>query len=86
MSKTAIICLACMIGLGIYDLIVVCFYGVDSSISRFVQDSIFASPFVSFVFGNVSGHLFFYMPHTKMTQKLEKDLLEQGWTPPKRKV
>lgn len=75
-----------MIGLGIYDLIVVSFFGIDSSISRFVQNSIFASPFVAYVFGNVSGHLFFYMPHTKMTKKLEDNLLDQGWIPPSKTV
>lgn len=71
-----------MVVLGIYDFIVVNYIGVDGSISRLFQNSSFDSPFISFVIGFLCGHIFGYMPHTKMTKKLEDNLLEKGWSNP----
>lgn len=51
-----------MIFLGIYDAIVVSFFGgVDASISRFLQDTMFASPVFSFGLGAIFGHVALYM-------------------------
>ena len=82
MSKTAMVILATLCTLGIYDLYAVATGGLNDSISRFVQNSVFASPLVSFVCGAICGHFFFYMRHTKMSPELEENLLNEGWVSP----
>lgn len=61
MTWTAFIVTIVVIALGIYDLITVVFFGIETSISRFLQATAFASPMVSFSFGCIAGHLFMYM-------------------------
>lgn len=82
MSKTAMVVLATCIMLGIYDLYAVTYYGIDGTISRYIQCSAFEAPVIPFVFGCLAGHFFFYMPHTKMTKELRKNLIENGWQEP----
>jgi hypothetical protein len=60
-TRTALIVTTCVIILGIYDLVIVATNGVDQSISRFLQDTAFGSPLITFVFGFVCGHIFGYM-------------------------
>jgi TRAP-type uncharacterized transport system fused permease subunit len=61
MSRTAILVTGAVITLGIYDLAIVATNGIDQSISRFLQDTAFGSPLITFVFGFVCGHIFGYM-------------------------
>lgn len=71
MKTSALVCTIFMIVLGIYDAIMVTFWGVDSSISRFVQNTSFDSPFFSFGCGFLAGHFFGYMKPTdkRLVQK-----------------
>lgn len=64
MKATALFCTIAMIILGIYDAIMVSFYGVDASISRFMQNTTFDSPVFAFMCGFVCGHIFGYMKPT----------------------
>ena len=61
-TRTAMIVTACVIILGIYDLIAVATGGVVSSISRFLQDAGFRAPALVFSIGFICGHIFGYMP------------------------
>lgn len=61
MSVTAQIITAVVIGLGIYDLVVVLRTGVNTSISRVMQRAGLKSPLVAFVVGFICGHCFGYM-------------------------
>jgi TRAP-type uncharacterized transport system fused permease subunit len=61
MSRTAILVTTCVIILGIYDLVVVATNGIDQSISRFLQETAFGSPLITFAFGFIAGHIFGYM-------------------------
>lgn len=61
MSRTAILVTGAVITLGIYDLVIVATNGVNQSISRFLQDTAFGSPLITFTFGFVAGHVFGYM-------------------------
>lgn len=49
------------IGYGIYDLILVAFYGRSSTISQFLITTCFKAPFICVAFGFLAGHLFAYM-------------------------
>lgn len=82
MKMTQIVVLTAMITLGLYDLVIVTYYGIDGSISKYIQELIFEAPFANFVLGCVCGHLFFYMRHSKMTPALKQTLIDQGWRPP----
>ncbi len=62
MKNTALIITICMIVLGIYDFYVVAFLGMDSTISRVMQVSGFASPWIPFCFGALAGHFWMYFP------------------------
>jgi len=61
MEITALVVTAALIGLGLYDLVVVARTGVGTSVSRFLQRTAFKSPLVAFTFGFVGFHLFGYM-------------------------
>lgn len=61
MTTTALIITICVICLGIYDLIVVFWTGVGSSVSRTMQRAGIKSPLIAFVIGFVCGHIFGYM-------------------------
>lgn len=50
-----------IIVLGILDLYFVLFKKTSSSVSQFLITTSFRAPFVSFTFGCVVAHLFFYM-------------------------
>ena len=62
MTRTAKVVTACVIALGIYDLWAVSTGGVESSISRFMQDSGIRAPWIVFTVGFICGHIFGYMP------------------------
>ena len=62
MTLTRMIITAAIIILGIYDLFAVFWGGVDSTISRVMQDAGMKSPTVSFVLGYICGHILGYMP------------------------
>lgn len=62
MTLTAMIVVGAIIALAIYDLLVVSCGGLQYSISRYLQNSALKSPFISFAFGFVCGHIFGYMP------------------------
>lgn len=62
METTALVVTIGIIGLGIYDLVVVVLSkGVGTSVSRFLQRTAFKSPVVAFTFGFVCGHIFGYL-------------------------
>lgn len=61
MTLTAQIITAVVVGLGIYDLVVVLRTGVPTSISRTMQRAGLKSPLVAFVVGYICGHCFGYM-------------------------
>lgn len=62
MKLTPLIVTTLVIILGIYDLWAVAFGGVESSVSRFMQEAGFARPTVVFVVGYICGHFWGYMP------------------------
>ena len=62
MSLTAKIVTFSVIALGMYDLLAVTVGGIPLSVSRFMQDSSFEAPFISFAVGFTCGHIFGYMP------------------------
>ncbi len=67
MTLTAKIVTACVIILGIDDLWAVSTGGVESSISRFMQDSGLRAPWIVFTVGFICGHIWGYMPPRSKT-------------------
>lgn len=61
MNKTGLVFFIFILGLGIYDLGVVVFYGTGSSVSNFLTNAGLKSPLLSFVLGCVAGHAIFPM-------------------------
>lgn len=61
MRTTALFCTTITIILGAYDAYVVTFYGVDASISRYLQNTAIDSPVFAFSIGFICGHVFGYM-------------------------
>lgn len=62
MKTTALVTTTLIIALGVYDLVCVMFgVGTDISVSRFLVNAGFRSPFFAFATGFVCGHLFGYM-------------------------
>lgn len=61
METTALVVTAFIIGLSVYDLVVVVRTGVGISVSRFMQRTAFKSPLVTFGVAFVCGHMFGYM-------------------------
>ena len=58
MKTTALVTTTLVICLGIYDLVVVLLGGgTDISVSRFLVNAVFTSPFIVFMVGFVCGHL-----------------------------
>lgn len=67
-----------MITLGIYDLIIVNTHGSEASISRFIQDSGYASPMVVLAFGFLLGHFFgYFRPKWKDSELLIDEMAER---------
>ena len=62
MTRTGLIVTGFIIALGIYDLCVVAISGTESSVSRFMQESGFHSPFIVFTVGYICGHFWGFMP------------------------
>ena len=62
MTRTAMIVTGCVIALGIYDLYAVASGGVETSISRFMQNAGLNAPWIVFTVGFICGHIFGYMP------------------------
>lgn len=62
MKLTPLVVTTLIIILGIYDLWAVAFGGVESSVSRFMQEAGFSRPTVVFVVGYICGHWWGYMP------------------------
>lgn len=50
--------------LGVYDAYMVTFYGVEASISKYLQNTAIDSPIFSFAMGFICGHVFGYMKPT----------------------
>lgn len=72
MTKTSMIVTGTIITLGIYDLYAVNFGGVDTSISRFLQNSALDAPLIAFCFGFICGHIFGYLkPKCPVCRKAE---------------
>lgn len=61
MHPAALAVTIAVIGLGIYDLIMVAFFGAGSSVSDFLINAGFKDPVIVFAFGFIAGHLFGYM-------------------------
>lgn len=76
MSLTAQIITALVIGLGIYDLVVVLRTGIGTSISRVMQRAGLRSPLVAFVVGYICGHIFGYMQPEPLQQKTNEAVAE----------
>ena len=64
MKTTALFCTAITITLGVYDAYMVTFYGVEASISQYLQNTAIDSPIFSFAIGFICGHVFGYMKPT----------------------
>lgn len=62
MKKTGVFCLTVMIIMGIWDGFSVLNHGTTTSISRWVIETGYYSPFFTFLFGALIGHLFLSMP------------------------
>ena len=71
MTRTALVVTTLVIVAGIYDLVVVARSGTEASVSRFLQDTAFGSPLVTFTFGFIAGHLFGYLRPTVMPRHPE---------------
>ena len=70
MKWTATILLSAFVAAAVYDGVVVCVYGVDASISRFMQNAGNDSPFTVFVCGYLAGHFWGVgRPNQTATQK-----------------
>lgn len=61
MTTTGLVVTIFIIALAIYDLVVVLYTGVGTSVSRFLQRSALKSPLVCFGIAFICGHLFGYM-------------------------
>ena len=61
MTTTGLVVTIFIISLAIYDLVVVLYTGVGTSVSRFLQRSALKSPWVCFGIAFICGHLFGYM-------------------------
>lgn len=61
MKRTPLIVFILLIVAGMYDMGMVVFSGVPSSISQFIVNTTHVSPLMAFVWGTVIGHLFFGM-------------------------
>lgn len=64
MKLTALFCTTITIILGVYDAYMVTFYGVEASISKYLQNTAIDSPAFSFSIGFICGHVFGYMKPT----------------------
>jgi hypothetical protein len=62
MTLTAKVVTAAVILIGIYDLYAVSTGGVETSVSRYMQDVGLDAPFIVFTIGFICGHIFGYMP------------------------
>lgn len=58
MKIAKIICLITMIFLGVTDAILVGLFGVDGSISRYMQDTSLSAPLFVVMLGFLLGHFF----------------------------
>lgn len=65
MSITQIIIFSTLCVLGLYDIFAVIYLGEDATISRFMQDRFFDSPFATFVIGVLFGHFGLLLPRKK---------------------
>lgn len=61
MTLTAKVVTTAVIALGIYDLYAVSTGGVESTISRYMQQIGLDAPVIVFVIGFICGHIFGYM-------------------------
>lgn len=61
MTTTRFICTIVIIILGSYDFIVTNYFGINSSISRCIQDTGMNSPIFTFMMGFLASHFFGYM-------------------------
>lgn len=58
MKLTKIICISSAIFIGIADAVLVYFYGIDGSISRWMQDTSYSAPLFVVMLGFLLGHFF----------------------------
>jgi hypothetical protein len=65
MSVTQIIIFGTLCVLGLYDIFAVVYLGEAATISRFVQNRFFDSPFATFVIGVLFGHFGLLLPRKK---------------------
>lgn len=61
MKLTAFLVTSAFIGFGLYDLSVCCYYGTESSVSRFMQTAGFTNPFIILVIGYILGHFWGFL-------------------------
>ncbi len=69
MKWTAFITTIAVISLGIYDLVSVALFGIDTSISQFLINLGFHAPVFVFATGFVCGHVFGWMPPKDLTKQ-----------------
>lgn len=62
MTYTKLFVTIAMIIIGLYDAVAVTFFGVDGSISRYIQNLGFSSPIFVLMVGFLLGHFWGYMP------------------------
>lgn len=68
MSLTQILILSTLCVLGLYDIFAVIYIGEDATISRFMQNRFFDSPFATFVIGVLFGHFGLLLPRKGKTE------------------
>lgn len=72
MNITQITIFSTLCTLGLYDIFAVIYLGEDATISRFMQNRFFDSPFATFVIGVLFGHFGLLLPrknNAKTTQE-----------------
>lgn len=58
MSRTGVVVFGLLLAAALYDLAVIAFWGVSSSVSQFITDATSISPLQAFVCGALSSHFF----------------------------
>lgn len=79
MKLTALFITILLIVLSLFDLVQLSVFGIEGTVSKFMQVIGFEYPFLTFTFGFLCGHFFGYMKPTNI-EKINKDLLNEKHT------
>lgn len=73
MSLTQILIFSTLCVLGLYDIFAVVYLGESATISRFMQNRFFDSPFATFVIGVLFGHFGLLLPRRNTSAKTTQE-------------